>query len=204
MSRTHTESIVKCENCDGSVSCMIEKNMHVKTVNHIIHEVIPMDRMSFWLGVLQACAPVLIAVVTIIPTIISSRNKTNDKLEELKKEVKSDIKETTDSLKADIKATNDDVESMKKSLSDHVKEDEDDKNRQARLRILRFYDEICEKKRHSENHFEDILDDIDSYEAYCHTHPAFKNNRGRVAIDHIRTVYKEVKATKGFLTHEGE
>lgn len=150
-----------------------------------------MDKLSFWLGIIQAFAPILIAIVTIIPTIISNRKKTQDSIAELKTELKSDIRES-----------NEDIEAVKQSLARHIKEDEDSKNRQARIRILRFYDEICEGKRHSENHFEDIIEDIDDYESYCQSHPDFKNNRGKTACEHIKDVYQKVKAEKGFLTHD--
>ena len=149
-----------------------------------------MDRFSFWLGILQAFAPILIAVITIIPTIISNRKKTQDSIAELKAE-----------LKADIKESNDDIENLKKSLASHIREDEESKNRQARIRILRFYDEICEGKRHSENHFEDIIEDIDDYESYCQFHPEFRNNRGKTACEYIKEIYQKVKTENGFLTH---
>ena len=151
-----------------------------------------MDKMSFWLGIIQYIAPVLVAAVTIIPTIISNRKKTIDKLDELKSE-----------LKADVKATNADVETVKKAFAEHVKDGEEEKAKQARRRILRFFDEICERERHSESHFEDILDDIDFYESYCQHHPEFKNSRGAAAMETIRDVYKHEKATGGFLTYNG-
>jgi gamma-glutamyl:cysteine ligase YbdK (ATP-grasp superfamily) len=149
-----------------------------------------MDKLSFWVSVLQAIAPILIAIVTIIPTIISNRKKTQDSIAELKAELKSDIKES-----------NDDIEAVKKTLAAHIREDEDSKNRQARIRILRFYDEVCEGKKHSENHFEDIIEDIDDYESYCQGHPDFKNNRGKTACEYIKEIYQKVKAENGFLTH---
>ena len=151
-----------------------------------------MDKMAFFLGVLQYIAPVLVAAVTIIPTIISNRKKTVDKLDELKSE-----------LKADIKATNDDVDEMKKSFAQHVQDSEEEKAKQARQRILRFYDEICEGREHSESHFEDMLDDIDFYESYCNDHPKFKNNRGKAAMEQIKDTYKHLKAKGGFLTYNG-
>lgn len=151
-----------------------------------------MDRMSFWLGVIQYCAPILIAAITIIPTIISNQKKTVDKLDELKTE-----------LKADVKATNDDVEAVKKTLATHIRDGEEEKAKQARQRILRFYDEICSGAEHSESHFEDILDDIDFYETYCNEHPKFKNNRGAAAMETIKDTYKHLKAKGGFLTYQG-
>ena len=149
-----------------------------------------MDKLSFWLGLIQAAIPLAIALVTMISTVSSNRKKTGDKLDEMKAE-----------LKKEIKASNDDIDEVKKALADHIKENEESQTRQARIRILRFYDEICEGKKHSENHFEDILDDIDDYEGFCESHPKFKNNRGQTACEYIKTIYKKVKADNGFLTH---
>lgn len=141
-----------------------------------------MDKYSFWLGVLQAAIPLAIAVLTTVSTVSSNRKKTGNQIDELK-----------ESVKQDIDATN-------KKLEDHIKQEEDDKARQARIRILRFDDELCEGKRHSENYFEDILDDCDAYKKYIAAHPDFRNSRGETAIDHIIETYKSVKAKGGFLT----
>jgi len=149
-----------------------------------------MDKLSFWLGLFQAAVPLAIALVTTIATVSNNRKKTGDKLDELKTE-----------LKKQIKASNDDIDEVKKALDDHIKENEESQTRQARIRILRFYDEICEGKRHSENHFEDILDDIDDYESFCESHPKFKNNRGQTACEYIKEIYKKIKTENAFLTH---
>jgi hypothetical protein len=91
---------------------------------------------------------------------------------------------------------------VQRTLDNHIKEDEDDKARNQRYRILRFYDEMCEHRRHSESHFEDILDDIDDYEEYCNRHPDFRNSRGHIAMKNIQSTYDKLKANNGFLTHE--
>lgn len=134
-----------------------------------------MENASGWAALLTACAPILVALVGIVPTIISNRKKTQKSIEA--------------------------VEAMLKA---HIAEDEDEKARSQRYRILRFYDEVCENKLHSESHFEDILDDIDQYEKYCDTHKDFKNNRGAVAMHHIKETYSKIKAKGGFLTHKEE
>ena len=128
-----------------------------------------------WLSVLQACVPILVAIVGIIPTIINNRKKTEASIAQLQK-----------------------------TLDDHIKEDENEKSRNQRYRILRFYDEMCEDRPHSESHFEDILEDIDEYEQYCGKHPDFKNNRGRAAMDYISQTYAKLKQTGGFLIHQNE
>lgn len=134
-----------------------------------------------WISVLQACAPILVALVGIIPTIRSNRQKTQKSIDQMQESINQ----------------------VQKTLDDHIKEDEDNKARAQRYRILQFYDELCEHERHSESHFEDILDDIDSYELYCSTHTGFKNNRGAAAMDYIKETYQKVKASGGFLVHHG-
>ena len=140
--------------------------------------------MSAFVQVLTACAPILVALVGIIPTVIANRKKTQES-----------IKTTTEAMEKR-------VEKVQATLDAHIREDEDDKARNQRYRILLFYDEMCEKRLHSESHFEDILDDIDHYEAYCATHPAFKNSRGQAAMSAIKAAYADIKARGGFLTHE--
>ena len=138
------------------------------------------------IGILKAWAPVFAALVTIIPTVISNRKKTQ----------------------ASIKAGNDETKQqlakMQTTLDNHIREDEDEKARTQRYRILRFYDEMCEGRQQSESHFEDILDDIDAYEKYCSMHPNFKNCRGHAAMQGIKEKYAELKSNGGFLTHKEE
>ena len=61
---------------------------------------------------------------------------------------------------------------------------------------------MCENRRHSESHFEDILDDIDNYSKYCDTHPDFRNCRGQLAMKNIRITYDHLKRDGKFLDHE--
>lgn len=129
--------------------------------------VIPMQK---YIDVLTACAPILVALVGIIPTIISNRKKTQ--------------------------AT---IEKVQDTLDKHIKADGDERARNQRYRILRFYDELCEGRRHSESHFEDILDDCSEYRKYAATHPDFKNNRGEIAMEEIQETYRRVKHDGGFL-----
>ena len=126
--------------------------------------------MQQYINVLTACAPILVALVGIIPTIISNRKKTQ--------------------------AT---IEKVQDTLDKHIKENDDEKARNQRYRILRFYDEICEGRRHSESHFEDILDDCSEYRKYTATHPDFKNNRGEIAMEEIQETYRKIKHDGGFL-----
>ena len=95
----------------------------------------------------------------------------------------------------------DQVADLKKDLDGFKKEAELERVRQARQRILRFNDEILFEKRHSKEHFDEILENIDLYETYCHEHEEYKNNRAVLAISTIRKVYEECLETHDFLTH---
>lgn len=128
-----------------------------------------------WITLLQACAPILVALVGIIPTIISNRKKTDES-----------------------------IKTIQSTLDAHIKEDEYEKAQNQRYRILRFYDEICEGRKHSESHFEDVLDSISSYEKFCAENPSFHNSRGHIAMKEIEETYKAVKKKGGFLTNGGE
>ena len=140
-----------------------------------------------WLQiVLPFLSSIAVAFIAIIPSIRANRKKTDEA-----------VKESQEAAKKDM-------EKMQTTLNNHIREDEDDKARNQRYRILRFYDELCQRQKHSESHFEDILDDIDAYEQYCQKHPDFKNARGAVAMQFIKDTYGKVKSHGGFLTHEEE
>ena len=72
--------------------------------------------------------------------------------------------------------------------------------RNARQRILRFNDEILFDKKHSKEHFDEILDDITLYEHYCAEHKDYENNKAVLAISTIKQVYAECMITHDFLT----
>lgn len=140
-----------------------------------------------WLTVLLgALVQVAVAFIAIIPTIITNRKKTQD------------------SIKSSNEAMEKRVDKVQSTLDAHIREDEDERARNQRYRILRFYDEMCEEREHSESHFEDILDDIDDYEKYCETHPQFRNNRGKVAMEYIKSSYGKIKVKGGFLIHPAD
>lgn len=67
-----------------------------------------------------------------------------------------------------------------------------------RTKILRFSDEIFVRQIHSQEHFNQALDDINKYEQYCRTHPDFINNKAVVSIQRIMDVYKKCLAENSF------
>ena len=74
--------------------------------------------------------------------------------------------------------------------------------REATLRrthILHFNDEILHQVKHTKEHFDQILEDIDYYEDYCDKHPEYKNNKAVCAIDNIRHTYQKCMDEHDFL-----
>lgn len=61
----------------------------------------------------------------------------------------------------------------------------------SRVRILRFEDELQEKRKHSKDSWDQVMSDIDYYENYCQAHPKFKNNQTVATVEHIQHGYRE-------------
>lgn len=108
--------------------------------------------------------------------------------------VNDEVMERVQELKSTVNELQTEVQRIQK-------EEELERARQARQRILRFNDEILFNKRHSKEHFDEILDDIDTYEEYCREHEDYENNKAVLAIATIREVYKDCLKTHDFLTH---
>lgn len=71
--------------------------------------------------------------------------------------------------------------------------------RAARRRILRCSDEIRRKERHSEEYFNDVLDDISHYKKYCDEHPQFENEKAVLAIRLVEKTYEKCVEDNDFL-----
>lgn len=90
----------------------------------------------------------------------------------------------------------DDIDDKQKRLEDDIEE----RNAiNCRVRILRFSDEVRRKVKHSQESFDQVLDDVDVYEKYCAAHPDFKNNKTMQAKERIKTVYDVCMDQNDFL-----
>ena len=69
----------------------------------------------------------------------------------------------------------------------------------SRYRILRFNDEALHGKKHTQEHFDQILTDIDEYENFCKSDPGYKNNKGKMAMENIKNIYKKCNQDNSFL-----
>lgn len=63
----------------------------------------------------------------------------------------------------------------------------------ARTHILRFSDEIKNGVVHSSEYWRQQLDDCDTYQRFCETHPNFKNSYTEHADKHIKDTYDQLK-----------
>ena len=75
----------------------------------------------------------------------------------------------------------------------------EDKALDARRRILQFADEIRRKDRHSEEHFNNVFEDIHFYQNYCKTHENFENDRAKISIKIIESTYEKCSSDNDFL-----
>lgn len=68
-----------------------------------------------------------------------------------------------------------------------------------RNRILLFGDEARRGVKHSEEHFNQVLEDITDYELYCSKHPEFPNEKAVITCRRIKEIYEKCLIDKDFL-----
>lgn len=109
-----------------------------------------------------------------------------------------------------IKDLNEKVEKIETTIEENQKEmnEKIDKleNRvdegqaiQSRVRILRFGDEIRRTERHSKESFDQVMDDITRYHAYCIKHPEFPNDKTVLTAKIIEEEYQRCLKENEFL-----
>lgn len=108
------------------------------------------------------------------------------------KAMNKDIADKLDQQAKDVESLHTQTQNITDRLEQKDAED-------ARNHILRFGDEIKNKVRHSEEYFNQILDDITKYEQYCETHKDFKNARTVATVKIINEVYQKCLKEKDFL-----
>ncbi len=69
----------------------------------------------------------------------------------------------------------------------------------CRSNILHFNDEVLHGVRHTKEHYDQMLIDINNYELYCAKHQDYKNNVANLAIDNIKRTYKICVEKTSFL-----
>ena len=70
---------------------------------------------------------------------------------------------------------------------------------QARVRILRFGDDVRRKVKRSKESYEQTMDDITRYKQYCQSHPNFKNDMTVLTVQIIEEDFKRCMKENNFL-----
>lgn len=98
------------------------------------------------------------------------------------------------------------VDKLEASITDLTKKQEEAEARTekrdidlCRMRILRFADELRRGIDHSEEFFDQVLDDITDYKHYCESHTDYENNKAVAAIQKIERTYQERLDKNDFL-----
>ena len=134
-----------------------------------------MDLFTTLIGVLLGGG-----VLAFIQFLITRHDSKHDKVAEVNKSIQAlseDVKERFDVLDRKI---------------DTVDAKGDERFAvSSRVRILRFEDELQEKRKHSKDSWDQAMSDIDYYENYCQAHPKFKNNQTVATVEHIKHGYGE-------------
>lgn len=91
------------------------------------------------------------------------------------------------------------IGSVEEKITDVKKEVTAGEAKVARYRILRFEDEIRHQVLHTKEHYDQIIDDINTYETFCKDNDWFANNQAHWAIATIRDKYAEHNVDNSFL-----
>lgn len=91
------------------------------------------------------------------------------------------------------------VDSLSAALDKHIADDEKRQAKGNREKILRFCDETLEGRRHSREHFDQVLEDITEYRQYCANHPEFPNDKATLAIERVEQIYRNCMEENDFL-----
>lgn len=98
-----------------------------------------------------------------------------------------------------VEAVKEKVDDVQKEIETVKAKTEESEAKAARVRILRFADELYQGKLHSQEHFDTILLDITAYDKYCDQHPGFKNEKTRMAEMQVRETYETCFRDRTFL-----
>lgn len=108
------------------------------------------------------------------------------------KAMNKDMMDKLETVETDVKNLKEKHDDMRSRM------DRDDADA-CRNRILRFADELRRGVEHSEEFFNQILDDISDYTHYCADHPSYKNSKAENAIAKIDKVYQKCVDEDSFL-----
>lgn len=115
----------------------------------------------------------------------------------LKKNLKDWV---TDAVKPEMDSLHSTMDALQASV-DTIQEDRlRDKADEARRQILLFNDELLRGVKHSKEHFDNVLLDVNEYTKYCKRHDGdYENAKCVLAIAEIKRCYQICEAEGKFL-----
>lgn len=141
--------------------------------------------MSVVETIIAACGG---AFVTGIFALIKARRDRKQKECDNTKQLKNQLQEIVKS-----------INKLENALLSHITEEGAARADDARMRIILFGDESKRGISHTEEHWKDILRDIDKYETYCTQHPEYLNSRAVNTIDFLQDRFQQHLQNNDFL-----
>jgi len=92
-------------------------------------------------------------------------------------------------LPSEIGKIENDISDLKEGQKRLAEEQANSIAKAERYRIIRFDDEMTHGVLHSDDHKEEIMEDIEGYETYCEKRPYIKNHKGKAAMARITDRY---------------
>ena len=117
----------------------------------------------------------------------------------LNQDLVNEVKEIQSTHKKDQKENEIRLDALENSQSEFEKYYKRDDAKSARRRILNCADELRRGVEHSQEFFDDVLDDISYYNNYCKENPDFENMKAVVAIEFITETYHKCLKNNNFL-----
>ena len=148
------------------------------------------------IGLLSA---VLVAVITVGGNYLMNRRNRKDKLEDDKTSEEQKILDEIREIRADVRQIRAEVRSVKQEVEDVANSQKRGTAVECRVRILRFADEISHGKKHTKDHFDQTMQDIRDYEAYCDSDSEFRNGITKASVELINETFAERLRKNDFL-----
>lgn len=109
------------------------------------------------------------------------------------------VREDIGALREENQKLDEKIDTVNNKLTNLEMETEREKIEQAKIRLLRFSDEVRRGEQHSLEHWNRHIDDIDKYEAYCESHKEYRNGHAVAAIAISKELYEEHLRKNDFL-----
>ena len=134
-------------------------------------------------------------------TVVEKTSKTVKPLTKLARAIgraiNGELMEKVDNLEANFdnkvdnleKTFGEKVDNLDQKIEKMDQEEQMQRAKAARTRVLRFGDELIHNVHHTKEHFDDVLRDITDYENYCDEHPKFENDQMHITAEHIKETY---------------